>query len=134
VALASSITSTACSPAAEKSGACAKLSARRAAVRVVAGQVHDGRHQEGAAQLLRAGLRPSWSYWIPLALTDIRTAPGSTATHGPRLVGLALAAVTLGRLVGGMARAGLLVVETYRTITVPMIVGGFGLSICAGAC
>jgi membrane protease YdiL (CAAX protease family) len=34
----------------------------------------------------------SWAYWIPLALAGVRTAPGSTATHEPGLLGPALAA------------------------------------------
>lgn len=184
----------------------------------------------------------SWSYWIPLALAGIHTAPGSRATHLPGLLGPALAAFivtgmtdgrsgvvrlakrlvlisrpslrffvyslspliflalawvfamaagapwppwrdfaiysglpplglptvfllvllfngfgeetgwrgfaleplqsrygpTLGTLVLALFWAGwhtptFFIVETYRTMTMPMIVGGFGLGICAGA-
>jgi hypothetical protein len=32
-----------------------------------------------------------------------------------------------------MAQPTFFIVETYRTMTVPMIIGGFGLGICAGA-
>jgi membrane protease YdiL (CAAX protease family) len=54
--------------------------------------------------LLAYGL--SWAYWIPLAIAGVRTAPGSTATHEPGLLGPALAAfivtgLTQGR--GGVA-------------------------------
>ena len=34
----------------------------------------------------------SWAYWIPLALAGVRTAPGSSTTHEPGLLGPALAA------------------------------------------
>jgi membrane protease YdiL (CAAX protease family) len=34
----------------------------------------------------------SWAYWIPLALSGVRTAPGSSTTHEPGLLGPALAA------------------------------------------
>ena len=34
----------------------------------------------------------SWAYWIPLAWSGVRTAPGSSTTHEPGLLGPALAA------------------------------------------
>jgi hypothetical protein len=43
----------------------------------------------------------SWAYWIPLALAGIRTAPGSTATHEPGLLGPALAAFIVTGLTQG---------------------------------
>lgn len=33
----------------------------------------------------------SWAYWTPLALAGVRTAPGSSTTHEPGLLGPALA-------------------------------------------
>ena len=62
----------------------------------------------------------SWVYWIPLALAGVRTAPGSTATHEPGLL-------------GGMAHAGILHRRDVRTTTVPMIIRGFGLGLCGCA-
>jgi membrane protease YdiL (CAAX protease family) len=184
----------------------------------------------------------SWAYWIPLALAGVHTAPGSSTTHEPGLLGPALAAFIItgfkegtagvvvfakrlvlisrpawrffiyslspliflglaivvaivmhaplppwsefaiysglpplglpavlllvllfngfgeetgwrgfaleplqrrfGPVTGTLILAGLwagwhtptfFVVETYRTMTVPMIIGGFGLGLCAGA-
>ena len=45
----------------------------------------------------------SWSYWIPLALAGICTAPGSTATHVPGLLGPALAAFLVTAVTEGRA-------------------------------
>jgi len=45
----------------------------------------------------------SWAYWIPLALAGVRTAPGSTATHEPGLLGPALAAFIITGLTQGKA-------------------------------
>jgi membrane protease YdiL (CAAX protease family) len=45
----------------------------------------------------------SWAYWIPLALAGVRTAPGSTATHEPGLLGPALAAFIITGLTQGRA-------------------------------
>ena len=198
------------------------------------------RHSLVSFFVLAYGL--SWAYWIPLALAGVRTAPGSSTTHEPGLLGPAVAAfiitgVTEGRrgvgafakrlvlvsqptwqfliyslsplmflglaivvavvmhaplppwsafaIYSGLPPLGLpvvlllvllfngfgaeagwrgfaleplqrrfgpvggtlilavlwagwhtpafFVVETYRTMTVPMIIGGFGLGICAGA-
>jgi membrane protease YdiL (CAAX protease family) len=47
----------------------------------------------------------SWAYWIPLALAGVRTAPGSSATHEPGLLGPALAALIMTGLTEG--RSGL---------------------------
>ena len=49
----------------------------------------------------------SWAYWIPLALAGVRTAPGSSATHEPGLLGPALAAFIITGLTKG--RAGVVV-------------------------
>lgn len=45
----------------------------------------------------------SWAYWIPLALAGVRTAPGSTATHVPGLLGPALAALIITGVTEGRA-------------------------------
>ena len=45
----------------------------------------------------------SWAYWIPLALAGVRTAPGSSATHEPGLLGPALAAFIITGLTKGRA-------------------------------
>lgn len=45
----------------------------------------------------------SWAYWIPLAVAGVRTAPGSTATHEPGLLGPALAAFIVTGLTRGRA-------------------------------
>ena len=45
----------------------------------------------------------SWAYWIPLALAGVRTAPGSSTTHEPGLLGPALAAFTITGLTEGRA-------------------------------
>jgi len=44
---------------------------------------------------------PSWAYWIPLALSGVRTAPGSSTTHEPGLLGPALAAFIITGLTEG---------------------------------
>jgi CAAX protease family protein len=51
--------------------------------------------------LLTYGL--SWSYWIPLAVAGVHTAPGSSATHFPGLLGPLLAAFIVTGFVGGRA-------------------------------
>jgi membrane protease YdiL (CAAX protease family) len=43
----------------------------------------------------------SWAYWIPLAVAGVRTAPGSSATHEPGLLGPALAAFIITGLTEG---------------------------------
>ena len=43
----------------------------------------------------------SWAYWIPLALAGVRTAPGSSTTHEPGLLGPALAAFIITGLTEG---------------------------------
>src|SRR6185436_10449503 len=43
----------------------------------------------------------SWAYWIPLALSGVRTAPGSSTTHEPGLLGPALAAFIITGLTEG---------------------------------
>ena len=43
----------------------------------------------------------SWAYWIPLALAGVRTAPGSTTTHEPGLLGPAVAAFIVTGLTQG---------------------------------
>ena len=48
----------------------------------------------------------SWAYWIPLALAGVRTAPGSSTTHVPGLLGPALAAFMITGLTEG--RSGIL--------------------------
>ena len=48
------------------------------------------RHPVVSFFVLAYGL--SWAYWIPLALSGVRTAPGSSTTHEPGLLGPALAA------------------------------------------
>ena len=45
----------------------------------------------------------SWAYWIPLALSGVRAAPGSTATHVPGLLGPALAAFFITAVTEGRA-------------------------------
>lgn len=45
----------------------------------------------------------SWAYWIPLALVGVRTAPGSSTTHEPGLLGPALAAFIITGLTEGGA-------------------------------
>ena len=45
----------------------------------------------------------SWAYWIPLALAGVRTAPGSSTTHEPGLLGPALAAFIITGLTEGRA-------------------------------
>ena len=45
----------------------------------------------------------SWAYWIPLALAGVRTAPGSSTTHEPGLLGPALAAFIMIGLTQGRA-------------------------------
>lgn len=45
----------------------------------------------------------SWAYWIPLALAGVRTAPGSSSTHEPGLLGPALAAFIVTGLTKGRA-------------------------------
>jgi hypothetical protein len=45
----------------------------------------------------------SWAYWIPLALAGLRTAPGSSTTHEPWLLGPALAAFIITGLTEGRA-------------------------------
>jgi hypothetical protein len=45
----------------------------------------------------------SWAYWIPLAVAGVRTAPGSTATPEPGLLGPALAAFIISGLTEGRA-------------------------------
>lgn len=45
----------------------------------------------------------SWAYWIPLALAGVRTAPGSSTTHEPGLLGPALAALIVTGLTEGRA-------------------------------
>ena len=53
------------------------------------------RHPVVSFFVLAYGL--SWAYWIPLALAGVRTAPGSSTTHEPGLLGPALAAfITIG--------------------------------------
>lgn len=51
--------------------------------------------------LLTYGL--SWSYWTPLALAGVHTAPGSSTTHFPGLLGPLLAAFIVTGLVQGRA-------------------------------
>jgi len=48
----------------------------------------------------------SWSYWVPLALAGVQTAPGSRATHFPGLLGPAVAAFIVTGMTEG--RAGVL--------------------------
>jgi hypothetical protein len=43
----------------------------------------------------------SWAYWIPLAVAGVRTAPGSSTTHEPGLLGPALAAFIIAGLTEG---------------------------------
>jgi membrane protease YdiL (CAAX protease family) len=43
----------------------------------------------------------SWAYWIPLALTGVRVAPGSRSTHFPGLLGPAVAAFIVAGLTDG---------------------------------
>ena len=45
----------------------------------------------------------SWAYWIPLALTGVRAAPGSSMTHFPGLLGPALSAFIVTGLTQGRA-------------------------------
>ena len=45
----------------------------------------------------------SWAYWIPLALAGVRTAPGSSTTHEPGLLGPAFAAFIITGLTEGRA-------------------------------
>jgi len=45
----------------------------------------------------------SWAYWIPLALAGVRTAPGSSTTHEPGLLGPALAALIITGVTEGRA-------------------------------
>src|SRR5512145_1000767 len=48
----------------------------------------------------------SWAYWIPLALAGVRTAPGSSTTHEPGLLGPALAAFIMTGLTEGRSGVG----------------------------
>jgi membrane protease YdiL (CAAX protease family) len=84
----------------------------------------------------------SWAYWIPLALAGVRTAPGSTATHEPGLLGPALAAfiitgLTQGR-VGLVALARRLVLvsrPTWRFLAYslsPLIFLGLAIAVAIG--
>jgi hypothetical protein len=57
------------------------------------------RHPVVSFFVLAYGL--SWAYWIPLALSGVRTAPGSSTTHEPGLLGPALAAFIITGLNGG---------------------------------
>jgi membrane protease YdiL (CAAX protease family) len=59
----------------------------------------------------------SWAYWIPLALAGVRTAPGSTATHEPGLLGPALAAFIVTGLTQG--RAGVAVLARRLVLVSP---------------
>ena len=59
------------------------------------------RHPVASFFVLAYGL--SWAYWIPLALAGVRTAPGSTSTHEPGLLGPAVAAFILTGLTQGRA-------------------------------
>jgi membrane protease YdiL (CAAX protease family) len=60
-----------------------------------------GRHPVVSFFVLAYGL--SWAYWVPLALAGVRTAPGSTSTHEPGLLGPALAAFIMTGLMQGAA-------------------------------
>ena len=57
------------------------------------------RHPVVSFFVLAYGL--SWAYWIPLALSGVRTAPGSSTTHEPGLLGPALAAFIITGLTEG---------------------------------
>jgi membrane protease YdiL (CAAX protease family) len=59
------------------------------------------RHPVVSFFVLAYGL--SWAYWIPLAVAGVRTAPGSTSTHEPGLLGPALAAFIMTGLTQGTA-------------------------------
>ena len=58
----------------------------------------------------------SWTYWIPLALSGARVAPGSSVTHFPGLLGPAISAFIVTAVIDG--RSGV-VALSRRLILIP---------------